>query len=251
MLDVSKLIASFEEIIGWPYENPGSNDSSGIDCSGAFVRAFRLQGANIYHGSNTIFRQYCSQTGQIAGVGSLVPGMAVFKQRKDNGEPDKYRGDGIGNLYHIGLVASINPLRIIHATSPNAKVDTKLGNWSYWGLLKNVEYGGVKEMPGTEEVRYIALVVAPKEDTVNLRKTADGALLARVPVGQRVSVLAESGGWTRCVYGDLVGYMQTQYLKDVESVPDGGQAGSLFSLLLDELSALVEKYGAAAKEETE
>ena len=251
MLDVSKLIAAFEEIIGWPYESPGSNDSSGIDCSGAFVRAFRLQGASIYHGSNTIFRQYCSQTGRIAGVASLVPGMTVFKQRNDNAEPDKYRGDGIGNLYHIGLVTSINPLRIVHATSPNAKVDTKLGNWSYWGLLRNVDYGGEQAVANVDEVRYIALVVAPKGDTVNLRKTADGDLLARVPVGQRVSVLAESGGWARCVYGDLVGYMQTQYLKDMESVPDGGQAGPLFSLLLDELAALVEKYRAAAKEETE
>ena len=49
MLDVNKLIASVEECLGWPYVSPGTNDSRGIDCSGLFVKAFRDQGASIYH----------------------------------------------------------------------------------------------------------------------------------------------------------------------------------------------------------
>ena len=39
MLDVNKLIASVEECLGWPYVSPGTNDSSGIDCSG-FLTSF-------------------------------------------------------------------------------------------------------------------------------------------------------------------------------------------------------------------
>ena len=65
MLDVNKLIASVEECLGWPYVSPGTNDSRGIDCSGLFVKAYRDQGASIYHGSNTIYRKYCSEKGKL------------------------------------------------------------------------------------------------------------------------------------------------------------------------------------------
>ena len=44
MIQLDRLIADFEDCIGWPYAAPGTNDHRGIDCSGMFVRAFRLQG---------------------------------------------------------------------------------------------------------------------------------------------------------------------------------------------------------------
>ena len=78
MLDVNKLIVSVEECLGWPYVSPGTNDSRGIDCSGLFVKAYRDQGASIYHGSNTIYRKYCSEKGKLSSVSQLKPGMAVF-----------------------------------------------------------------------------------------------------------------------------------------------------------------------------
>ena len=166
MIDKDKLIQSFEEIIGWPYKSPGSSDERGIDCSGAFVRAYKAQGAKIYHGSNTIYREHLSEKGKIASAASLSPGMAVFKNRNDGGEPVKYLKDGIGNMYHIGLVASVNPIRIIHATPPIAKMDTKLGNWTCWGRLKAVDYEG--ELKPMEDER----------DTI--RKGAKGPLVTQL-----------------------------------------------------------------------
>ena len=68
MLDVNKLIVSVEECLGWLYVSPGTNDSRGIDCSGLFVKAYRDQGASIYHGSNTIYRKYCSEKGKLTNV---------------------------------------------------------------------------------------------------------------------------------------------------------------------------------------
>ena len=59
------------------YVSPGTNDSRGIDCSGLFVKAYRDQGASIYHGSNTIYRKYCSEKGKLSSVSQLKPGMAV------------------------------------------------------------------------------------------------------------------------------------------------------------------------------
>ena len=73
MQDKNKLIESVEECLGWPYVSPGTNDSRGIDCSGLFVKAYRDQGASIYHGSNTIYRKYCSKKGMLISVTQLQP----------------------------------------------------------------------------------------------------------------------------------------------------------------------------------
>ena len=71
MLDLNKLCTSAEECLGWPYVSPGTNDARGIDCSGLFVKCYRDQGASIYHGSNTIYRKYCSDKGKLTNVNQL------------------------------------------------------------------------------------------------------------------------------------------------------------------------------------
>ena len=134
MINIDKLIADFEDCIGWPYATPGSNDKRGIDCSGMFVRAYRLQGQRIYHGSNTIWRRHLGSKGKISSVRDLQPGMAVFKWKPET--PAKF-SDDLGDFCHIGLVTSVNPLRIVHASTDGMKVraDSRLGKWKYWGIL--------------------------------------------------------------------------------------------------------------------
>ena len=144
MLDVQRLIDDFEGCIGWPYASPGSNDERGIDCSGMFVRAYRNQSARIYHGSNTIWRRYLSQKGLILSVADLRPGMAVFKWKEKT--PETF-DDTLGDFCHIGLVTSVDPLRIVHASTEGMKVkaDSRIGKWQYWGILKAVEMDEVAE----------------------------------------------------------------------------------------------------------
>ena len=134
MIHTDKLIADFEDCLGWPYASPGTNDERGIDCSGMFVRGYRLQGQRIYHGSNTIWRKHLSCKGPIDAVADLRPGMAVFKWKPDT--PAKFDDDE-GDFCHIGLVTSVSPLRIVHASTEGMKVraDSKIGRWKYWGVL--------------------------------------------------------------------------------------------------------------------
>ncbi len=222
MLDVNRLIASAEECLGWPYVSPGTNDARGIDCSGLFVKAFRDQGASIYHGSNTIYRKYCSDKGKLTSVSQLQPGMAVFKWNPNT--PEKFN-DGLGDFQHIGLVTSVNPLRIVHASSAAGCVttDTKLGKWAYWGWLKDVakpEYqpvipaepteGDEEPMAGNE----FATVCAESGSTVNMRTKAktSAALVERVPIGARVELLGTCGFWTKVKFGSRTGYMMTKFL---------------------------------------
>ena len=79
-MDMEQMIADFEEMLGWPYACPGSNDQQGIDCSGAFVRAYRLQGRSLYHGSNRMARTACAW---LRPAGQVLPrrGMVAFKAR--------------------------------------------------------------------------------------------------------------------------------------------------------------------------
>lgn len=151
MIDIHKLIADFEDCIGWPYKTPGSNDEQGIDCSGMFVRAFRLQGQRIYHGSNTIWRRHLSNKGRINGVSSLKPGMAVFKWKQET--PAKFNDDE-GDFCHIGLVTSVNPLRIVHASTEGmqVKADSRIGKWKYWGILAAAEMENTMEDLPDEEL---------------------------------------------------------------------------------------------------
>ena len=138
MINTERLIADFEDCLGWPYKTPGTNDERGIDCSGMFVRAYRLQGQRIYHGSNTIWRKHLREKGPIDSVRDLRPGMAVFKWKPDT--PAKFSDDE-GDFCHIGLVTSVNPLRIVHASTEGMKVkaDSKIGKWKYWGVLAAAE----------------------------------------------------------------------------------------------------------------
>ena len=178
MLNAEQLIADFEDCIGFPYASPGTNDERGIDCSGMFVRAFRLQGASIYHGSNTIWRRYLSRKGRITGEGDLTPGMAVFKWKEDT--PSKF-DDNEGDFCHIGLVTHVSPLRIVHASTEGmqVKADTKLGKWRYWGWLRDV----VEDEAQTDrEVTYPTLCKGSRGENVRTLQTLLNACGASLDV---------------------------------------------------------------------
>ena len=231
MLDVNKLCASAEECLGWPYVSPGTNDRNGIDCSGLFVKCYRDQGASIYHGSNTIYRKYCSEKGKLTNAGQLKRGMAVFKWNANT--PEKFN-DGLGDFQHIGLVVSVNPLRIIHASTGTMCVttDTSLGKWKYWGWLKDVaKKDGIPALPagdpeGDDEPvaeAEFATVIADSGSTVNMRTKAKSSapLVERVPLGARVEVLGTCGSWTKVKFGSRSGYMMTKFLTaEQEQEPD-------------------------------
>lgn len=105
------------------------------DCSGLFRWAFNQYKVYIAHGSNTIFRSYCTKTGKLnAGKRTdgqtLKPGTAVFV----------YKSAG-NNYSHIGLY--IGGGKVIEAQGTQAGVcvsNIAASKWTWWGELKNVSY---------------------------------------------------------------------------------------------------------------
>lgn len=101
------------------------------DCSGLFVWAIKQFGESIYHGSNTIWSDYCSKQGKLNkgqrcdGI-ALKPGTAVFLLN-DTGR------------HHIGLY--IGDDTVIEAKGTKWGVVTShADHWDEWGELKQVDY---------------------------------------------------------------------------------------------------------------
>lgn len=258
MLNVDILINSAESCLGWPYVSPGTNDKNGIDCSGLFVRCYRDQGAKIAHGSNTIFHDYCSRTEALTNVGQLQPGMAVFKCKAwtDADKDNKWYGAAPGNLSHIGLVVSVNPLQIIHASSEAGcvTIDKKIGKWKYCGYLKDVNYSmsvPTPTKPNTDNnqsggVLMTATVYASNGQPVNMRTTPSkaGKLITKVPVGTTVDVKMNGAEWSLITYKNQTGYMMTDYLDIGNGANNSGDSNDVNTpnMIMVERSVLQDIY---------
>lgn len=227
MIPVNQLVAIFETMLGWPYATPGSNDANGIDCSGAFVYAYRKFGERIYHGSNRIIREYCHDVQTVRSVNQLKVGMAIFKSRANLSRMKaEYKPGGRYydpelpyDYYHMGLVTSVSPLKIINATSPRVRVDTRLSDWCCAGYLNAVSYAddGDVSPPQPDDPPACAVVVAEQGSTVNLRRSPSksSVVLVRVPLGEIVEVLEKTSDvWWHVSHQKTVGYMMSEFLRE-------------------------------------
>lgn len=232
MISAAIMCEDAKACLGWPYVSPGSNNSSGIDCSGLFVYLFRLQGASIYHGSNTIWREYTtSNKGKLTSKSQLQPGYAVFK-RSEWKESDSgnrwYKKDNWGNMHHIGLVRSVNPLIIEHATSAGKRCvveQTDLKGWTYYAALKNVDYNESSEGTGGKDTMSRMVVTCVEGNVVKLRAkpSTSADVLMRIPKGTIVEAGEKSGLWRPVEYGGKEGYMMAEFLKPYEPSDGDGQ----------------------------
>ena len=100
------------------------------DCSGLFVWAFKALGESIYHGSNTIWKKYCSNQGKITTDTELKAGTAVFLLKGSN-------------RHHIGLYVGGGTVVEAKGTAYGV-VTSKLSHWDEWGELKQVSYSDGK-----------------------------------------------------------------------------------------------------------
>ena len=105
------------------------------DCSGLFTWAFRQLGGSMYHGSDTMYRKWCTDHGELKSgkrtdKATLKAGTAVFHW---NGT--KYS--------HVGLFVG-DGLVIEAANTQKGVITSKVtaSQWTHWGELKGVSYDG-------------------------------------------------------------------------------------------------------------
>lgn len=223
MIQASALIALFKRMLDehWAYEWGAAREGC-VDCSGAFVWAYRQLGASIEHGSNSIAHL---RVGEYVPVTEAKPGYAVFKLRawrddSDNGG-NRWFGQQPGDVYHIGLMGDDG--KVLNAQSTKTGfVASDAAGWAFAAPLKDVIY---KEGDGK---MYGNATVSVTSGYLNIREGAStrSRIIAKAENGARVNIIREAGG-TGWVFGALesgeAGYMASEYL--VEDAPESGDQG--------------------------
>ena len=216
-----------DKYLGMPY--------SEMDCQAFVERCMRDCGLHEdLPGSNAWYRQVMrngwvgSPEECLREFGEIPKGALLFILKHDGKEPEKYKPDGIGNASHIGIKTGRNDGAINSSSSRGCVATSKFkdktipnGGWNRVGLYDKFDYGkSIKWIldheggnpPEGEVVSLQATVTAPSGSTVNLRKTPNGDLLDRVPVGSTVMVVDYGPDWCKIDYGGKEGWMMTEFL---------------------------------------
>ena len=110
------------------------------DCSGLFSWAFKKLGGYMYHGSDTMYKKYCTYHGELkkgkrTDGKTLKPGTAVFVW---NGKKYSHVGLFIGNGFVIEACTTLKGV---------IKGKVTASKWTHWGELKGVDYN--EDIPDT------------------------------------------------------------------------------------------------------
>ena len=142
-IPVNELISCFERMRDehWDYCLNSAREGC-VDCSGAFVWAYKQFNKTILHGSNSIARL---SVGDLLPISSARPGMAVVKVKDwtDDDDTNQWYDSEPGNVYHIGLVIQNgSEMNIIEAKGERwgvvqSKLDSK---WKFVAYLDDVDY---------------------------------------------------------------------------------------------------------------
>lgn len=228
-MKVDALAFSFagDKYLGRPY--------SEMDCQAFVERCMRDCGLHEdLPGSNAWYRQVMrngwvgSPEECLREFGEIPKGALLFILKHDGKEPEKYKPDGIGNASHIGIKTGRNDGAINSSSSRGCVATSKFkdktipnGGWNRVGLYDKFDYGKSinwildhegGEPPEGEVVQLQAKVTAPTGATVNLRKTKNGDLLDRVPVGSTIMVVDYGPEWCKVVFAGMTGWMMTKFI---------------------------------------
>ena len=225
MIKASALINLFRRMLDehWAYELGAAREGC-VDCSGAFVWAYKQMGATIEHGSNSIAHL---RVGEYVPVEEAKPGYAVFKLRpwRDDDSGNRWFDQQPGDVYHIGLMGDNGKVLNAQSTKTGFVASPASQNWAFAAPLKAVSYSDNKK--GGDTMFGNATVKTQKAGSyVNLREGAStrAAVIGKVYDGERVNVLREAGaGWIYAkTQAGAEGYMSADYI--VEDTPDADDA---------------------------
>lgn len=162
-------------------------------------------------------------------IDTLPPGEAVFLYRRKSGSTT--------TMQHTGL--ALGDGTCVHARGTAYGVvrqNMSQYAWTHWARPKWPE----EEKEETMDVLYEAVVVAPQYNTVNMRSEPGGDVIARVPLGETVGVLAEAAGWCKIQWKDKTGYMQTGFLAKKEGQENTGRLTEFETRCLGLLENILE-----------
>jgi hypothetical protein len=257
---------------------------SRMDCQAFAEQCLRDCGLEInLAGSNAWFREVyrngviLTPEECVKRYGSVPPGAFLFILKRDGGEPEKYRADGLGNASHIGIATGKGEGAIHSSASRGYVAESRFagktilnGGWNRVGLWNRVDYGvdimpAVSEPgddPAVPEPAATAVVWAENGKPVNTRKGPGKhyglSKAGKLPVGTAAEILSRKGSWDQIRYTDRNGaswvcWMMDAYLRPADDVPaEPGTAlytVSVPNLTEAQAEELLRKYPGAEKHE--
>lgn len=222
-IKASSLLKIFEQMYKehWSYVW-GSARKGCVDCSGAFVYAYKQFGKSIYHGSNRIARKY---VGTLQSIDKAKPCWAAFQWKKQT--PSTY-ADGKGDYYHIGLVDSTCKMVLNAKGTESGFCLDPIDTWDYVAPLNAVDYSEIiSENTIILTVLYKA-TVNTGGGSLNFRKSPNGTRIGTIPNGTIVDVLNDNNSsWWKIQYNGNIGYVSTEYLKTNSSTTGNNSSTSV------------------------
>ena len=174
------------------------------DCSGLFCWAFKQLGGSCYHGSNTMFKQYNSASGELksgkrADGQEMKPGTAVYKYNATDG------------YHHVGLFIGSNTVIEAKGTYYGVVTSKPSDGWTHWGELKGVDYNNEG---GDATMALYTAKVTTESGSLNVRKAATktAAVITRLSKGTTVDVVEEGDGWLHIQSGSTDGWCDANFL---------------------------------------
>lgn len=181
-----------------------------LDCSGFFVWAYKKFGVSIAHGSNSIYKSYCSAKGTLKNGKRtdgkpLLPGTAVFTGTESaHGHIGLY----IGNGYVIE--AKGTQAGVVKSSVTEAR-------WTYWGELSAVNYTGIPQ-PEPEPAPAPApaagtAIVTGKNLALREGPSTSAKVILRIPTGKTVRLESLPGDWDYVSYNGKNGFVMKQFIQ--------------------------------------
>lgn len=244
MYTVSAFLAQVRAIADTrpAYATGGTGKNGKCDCVGLIMGAMYGLGRKAYpmHSSNYFARYQTEELREIGSAADCWPGMIIYKARSSTAQLNAryqpggryYTGDML-DYYHVGVVLSVSPLRIVHCTSGGGAdgivTDTKLGQWSYGGRVAGLDGSGAENTEGADIMAaiYDARVTSANGKGANLRAkmSTSSERVDVLPEGALVQVLSVGGEWSRVAYNGLTGYVMSTFLSRVGSAEDAQEGG--------------------------
>jgi len=211
-VNANDLVKKFKQMVdeNWSYE-AGAAQHGEVDCSGAFYYWYKRLGGYMYHGSNTMWREYATEKGAIKNM-ELLPGMAVYKCRKWTGsqENNRWYGTEPGDMYHVGLY--IGDGLVIEAKGEKYGVTTsKISQWDYASKLKDTIYGEAENEDGAYSATGIVIV---SSGWLNVRKdpSTSSDRIGRLYKDEAVKIIGKKDGWFEIDFNGRSAYVSEEFV---------------------------------------
>lgn len=267
---IAKYLEKCEEVYeAKPTYEKNKSNLQECDCIGMSKYSFRENSVQFSStGTNYSYRKQVENCRPIKSETDLNVGDVVFKAYEQD-EPgwsldkypkylpggSEYNGD-LRDYYHIGSVKSVNPLQIIHMTSPTAQMDTTL-NKKGWDFVANWKKEYISDSPEptppeppeppTPEPE-TAVVYAESGKTVKMRNkpSTSCSLYWLVPCGTTAEILEWGDDWSHIrafAEGALrTGYMMSKFLIRNDPPVGGEYTVHIPNLTREQAQSLVAQY---------